>query len=369
MAKEKKAKRKRNKFFYFFRIYELLLLIAGAYFLYRTYATLVEMDENDVNKRIETRLNKMSDSDIDSLFVYNENVESKEIARKNIRNYIASDAYDIKKKEKNHYAIVDKETNQHLFTVKFKTLKTINKLGLINYDILEDDGFEKVEGAEFYHTKIVAPSDYTIYVNDKEIEASDSIAYEDFSDAYNYVDIGSTNTYILNNLTMIPEIVIQDGDETIDFDYSENIEIKSNREVFDTLEDAGVDFDALSFCANWALFMTDDLNNQDPLHGYDLLAPYFIDGSDMQNRAYQWATETDITFTSIHTLLDPPFTDIFVGNVIKYNHNAYSVDVRFDKNMLLETNETRVDHFNNRLFIIEYDGVWKVINMQGVKDE
>ena len=363
-----KKKRKKNKFFYFFIVYVLLLIALGAYFLHRVRATLIEMDKNDVDNVIASSLENLTDEEIDSLFVYNDVVETTEESRNNIRAYFNSDAYEIMKKEKNVYAIVDKERKEPIFFLKLKTLKSINKLGLINYDILEYDGVEAIEGVEFYHLKITAPSDYTITVNGYDVEPNSKSSFNDFKDAYEFVDIGSTDVYEFRNLTKQPSISIKDGDKDIAFEYSDDIKLTQETATYNSLEEAGVNFDVLTFCENWSKFMTDDIDEDAADHGYYIFANDLISGSEFQQKAYQWGTSIDITFTSIHELLNPPFTNVSVSNVVEYNSSAYSVDVVFDKNMLLEGGEGRVDHFNNRIFLIYYDGGWKVINMQGLKD-
>ena len=369
MTQVKKKKRKKNKFYYFFIVYVILLIALGAYFLYSVQATLKEMDENEVDKVIANSIENLSDADIDSLFVFNEEVETLDEARSNVRAYLNSDAYEIKNKDKNEFAVVDKERNEPMFMLVLKTIKSVNKLGLINYDILEMDHVEAIEGVEFYHTKITAPSDYTITVNGNEVEPSSQASFDDFKDAYNFVDIGSTDVYEFHNLTKLPEISIKDGDEDVSFEYSEDIKLTKQTKEYGSLEEAGVNFDVLTFCENWSKYMTNDIDEEAADHGYYVFANDLVNGSEFQQKAYQWGTSIDITFTSIHTLLNPPFTNVSVSNVVEYNSSAYSVDVVFDKNMLLEGGEGRVDHFSNRIFLIYYDGGWKVINMQGLKDE
>ncbi|MBR5730986.1 MAG: hypothetical protein IKX89_03435, partial [Firmicutes bacterium] len=77
-----------------------------------------------------------------------------------------------------------------------------------------------------------------------------------------------------------------------------------------------------------------------------------------------WATNVDITFVSDHTLKNPAFTDEAVTKVVKYNDDAISVDVYMRMHMRLKTGVDRNPTFNSTLYLVRYEGTWRVVNIR-----
>ena len=101
--------------------------------------------------------------------------------------------------------------------------------------------------------------------------------------------------------------------------------------------------------------MTQDLTGAN--NGYGQLSPYLIKGSYLQDVAWQWATGIDITFTSSHTLKDPPFQVENVSNYVVYSENCFSCDIRLEKKMVLsKTGEEVDDVINSTFYFVKYDG-------------
>ena len=98
--------------------------------------------------------------------------------------------------------------------------------------------------------------------------------------------------------------------------------------------------------------------------GFYTLTPNLIEGTAIYQRAYNWATQVDITFTSFHTLDKDTFTDIKVDNYIVYNEHAFSVDVYLKKHMTLNDGQKRTDVMNDRFYYAYYDGAYRLINMK-----
>lgn len=106
--------------------------------------------------------------------------------------------------------------------------------------------------------------------------------------------------------------------------------------------------DVLEAAQTWSLFMTTDKT-------FAQLSPYLLRGSYQYDMAYKYAHSIDITFTSIHTLRDPAFTDSAVGNYVRIADNCFSVDIRFVKHMHLSNGMDVDDAMNDRFYFVYYD--------------
>ena len=76
----------------------------------------------------------------------------------------------------------------------------------------------------------------------------------------------------------------------------------------------------LDIAEKWSLFMSNDLE-------FSVLANYLIPGSFQYNAANTYNSSVDKTFTSPHTLLDPPFRNEEVRNFVRLSDNCFAVDI------------------------------------------
>ena len=88
----------------------------------------------------------------------------------------------------------------------------------------------------------------------------------------------------------------------------------------------------------------------------------------MYQRAYSWATNVDITFTSIHTLDKDTFTNTKVSNWTVYNENAFSVEVYLEKNMTLIDGQKKKDVLHDIFYYVYYDGAYRLVHMKSVTE-
>lgn len=135
------------------------------------------------------------------------------------------------------------------------------------------------------------------------------------------------------------------------------------------LKDAGV----MEFAKNWSLFMTNDLIGH--TNGLGVISKYLIYDSYLYNVARKWATGIDITFTSIHTLYNPPFENEKVYNFISYSEDCFSCDVYLVKKMHIANGKDVDDELLRRLYFVKYDATndnkdnpeWVVADMTGAQ--
>ena len=223
-----------------------------------------------------------------------------------------------------------------------------------------------------YSYEITIPSDYKLFINNKEVSDSD-IAKEgdngELERLTKYVSISKTKTYEINNLVYEPKIKIVDAsDSIIKYEIKNNkIVINDNFKEIKSLEDAKKyikdDFNILELAENYSLFLTNDLGGS--YHGLYKLTPYLIKDSYMYEMAYGWATQVDITFVSNHSLKNPPFTNEEVKNFVIYNDDAFSVEVYLEKNMVVR-GEERKDIMHDRLYFVYYEGGYKLVDMKSI---
>lgn len=108
------------------------------------------------------------------------------------------------------------------------------------------------------------------------------------------------------------------------------------------------EIDVLGVAQTWSLFLTTDRT-------FSQLSPYLLRGSYQYEVAYKFAHSIDITFTSIHTLLSPAFTDNSVSNFVRITDNCFSVDISFVKHMHLDNGMYVDDAMHDRFYFVYYD--------------
>ena len=190
---------------------------------------------------------------------------------------------------------------------------------------------------------------------------------KEYSEAYDKISLPYQNHYKITNLTQKPKITVKDKENSVNvtnenssyyaLDY---FNTNDSEKAFEKLTNK--DFDPLEFAKKWSLFLTADLGGE--RYGLYKLTPNLIEGTSIYKRAYNWATQVDITFTSLHSLDKETFTNIKVDNYVVYNELAFSVDIYLEKNMTLINGEKRVDVINDTFYFAYYDGAYRLISMK-----
>ncbi len=227
------------------------------------------------------------------------------------------------------------------------------------------------------YIKILAMESYTVTVDGASVPASAVILsenpdYEHFAD---YVDS-------LPKLATYDIAVLRDGADISVFDKSgAEIEYDSALHVLDLTvvtsdaqvpESVAAEVNVLKIAEDWSRLMSKDLAGS--AYGFYNYAPNLIEGSYLYNVAWKWVNSIDITFTSIHTLLNPPFTDEEVRNFTWITDNCFSVDISFVKQMRLGDGREIGDPMNSRFHFVKYDSTndsvynptWKLVNIKEI---
>lgn len=221
--------------------------------------------------------------------------------------------------------------------------------------------YDKNDLPTFTDYKVVVPSNYTIQGKEAvPVSAATLEADSTLKSVKEYCpEIPDTATYIISIMSETPDFQILDN-------YGDPVEFQmENRKVTlkgqagkDTLP-MNVDIDPMNVAKMWSNFMTQDLAGA--TNGYGTMAQYLIDGSYLQDVAKKWATGPDITFSSKHTLENPPFHTEKIGNFVVYSDNCFSCDVRLEKTMhLTRTGATVENVLNDTFYFVKHNGSWKL---------
>ena len=133
-------------------------------------------------------------------------------------------------------------------------------------------------------------------------------------------------------------------------------------------DEIAAEIDVLAVAKRWSLFMTKDLEGA--AYGFYNISKDLIEGSPLYDSARRWVNSIDITFTSLHTLGNPPFSEESAANFTRLSENSFYVDVVLVKDMYV--NGALVpDTMNNRLYFVKYDStddgienpIWKLADM------
>lgn len=236
-------------------------------------------------------------------------------------------------------------------------LRSLTPLNVEIGDILGNSvPYDQSNLPTFTDYRVTIPVNYTIQgVETVPVEAASLEPIEELKYVKEYCpEVPDTATYVLRLLTDEPDFQILDASgNPVDYTLeNRSVTIAGEFAGQDTLP-LSVDIDPLEVAKLWSLFMTQDLTGSN--NGYGQLSPYLIKGSYLQDVAYQWATGIDITFTSSHTLKDPPFQVETVSNYVVYADTCFSCDIRLEKKMVLRTGEEVDDIINSTFYFVKYD--------------
>ncbi len=227
------------------------------------------------------------------------------------------------------------------------------------------------------HTVIRATDRYSVTVNSipASLEALTLWDDPDFAPLAEYTtDLPKAAEWEIAVLKSSAEIVVTspygkvyttDGAEGL-------LDLTNERGAEDIPPDIAAEVDALHIAKQWSLFVSKDLQGNQ--NGLSEIAKYLIPDSYQYEIAHAYATGTDISFTSKHTMKSPPFSEENAANYKRLSDNCFCVDVYFKKHMILYYGEEIVDTMHERLFFVKYDDpadegdspAWKLASMKEI---
>lgn len=360
-------------------IWFLLLLIASEACLIYVSTTLKMYEKGNIEGYMTSLIKDMKTAskvgNINKYLSYNK-VESK---------YEKNSSFEEEYKElfnesKLSYKKNDKESTYDIYAddtmIASVTLdsKKVRRLGILSFEEYSIKEIETYSKNGIYNIDVYVNSNYDLYINDIKVSDDDLLSKEEikeYSEVYDKVDLPYENHYKITNLTKKPKIKVMNGNNEVKVTNEKSnyygvtyFKTDDKDAAFEKLTNK--DYDPLTFAKNWSLFLTADLPGE--RYGLYTLTPNLVEGTALYKRAYSWATNVDITFTSMHTLDKDTFTNVKMNGFTVYNENAFSVDIYLEKNMTLVNGEKRVDTLNDTFYYAYIDGAYRLITMKSKGD-
>lgn len=360
-------------------IWFLLLLIASEACLIYVSTTLKMYEKGNIEGYMTSLIKDMKTAskvgNINKYLSYNK-VESKyeknSSFEEGYKELFNESKLSYKKNDKeNTYDIYADDTMIASVTLDSKKVRRLGILSFEEYSIKEIETYSK---NGIYNIDVYVNSNYDLYINDIKVSDDDLLSKEEikeYSEVYDKVDLPYENHYKITNLTKKPKIKVMSGNDEIKVTNEKStyygvsyFKTDDKDAAFEKLTNK--DYDPLTFAKNWSLFLTADLPGE--RYGLYTLTPNLVEGTALYKRAYSWATNVDITFTSMHTLDKDTFTNVKMNGFTVYNENAFSVDIYLEKNMTLVNGEKRVDTLNDTFYYAYIDGAYRLITMKSKGD-
>ena len=360
-------------------IWFLLLLIASEACLIYVSTTLKMYEKGNIEGYMTSLIKDMKTAskvgNINKYLSYNK-VESKYE-----KNSSFEEGYkELFNESKLSYKKNDKESTYDIYAddtmIASVTLdsKKVRRLGILSFEEYSIKEIETYSKNGIYNIDVYVNSNYDLYINDIKVSDDDLLSKEEikeYSEVYDKVDLPYENHYKITNLTKKPKIKVMNGNDEVKVTNEKSnyygvtyFKTDDKDAAFEKLTNK--DYDPLTFAKNWSLFLTADLPGE--RYGLYTLTPNLVEGTALYKRAYSWATNVDITFTSMHTLDKETFTNVKMNGFTVYNENAFSVDIYLEKNMTLVNGEKRVDTLNDTFYYAYIDGAYRLITMKSKGD-
>ena len=222
------------------------------------------------------------------------------------------------------------------------------------------------------HFKVKADENHTVMVEGKETpqEIRTLVKNADYAFLESYVEglpmLGEWEIAILKEN---PDWTIRDASGAVVQPVADaagslySVEVKTEQEVPEAI---AKEVDVLANAKKWSLFMSRDLE-------FSAMSPMLLKDSYQYEVARKYATGVDITFTSPHTLKNPPFTEEKVTNFVQITPDCFSVDISFVKHMSVGLGKPVDDAMNDRFFYVkEKEGgkeAWKLAGMKEIVND
>ena len=360
-------------------IWFLLLLIASEACLIYVSTTLKMYEKGNIEGYMTSLIKDMKTAskvgNINKYLSYNK-VESKYE-----KNSSFEEGYkELFNESKLSYKKSDKESTYDIYAddtmIASVTLdsKKVRRLGILSFEEYSIQEIETYSKNGIYNIDVYVNSNYDLYINDIKVSDDDLLSKEEikeYSEVYDKVDLPYENHYKITNLTKKPKIKVMNGNDEVKVTNEKSnyygvtyFKTDDKDAAFEKLTNK--DYDPLTFAKNWSLFLTADLPGE--RYGLYTLTPNLVEGTALYKRAYSWATNVDITFTSMHTLDKDTFTNVKMNGFTVYNANAFSVDIYLEKNMTLVNGEKRIDTLNDTFYYAYIDGAYRLITMKSKGD-
>ena len=215
---------------------------------------------------------------------------------------------------------------------------------------------------------ITAPDNYSVFINGVKLDSRELTGNVTQIDALKYaaeyVTVPQLVEYKVDGLLSEPEVTIynnQGGQVMFETEDNGNI-------VIDTFMTSAIEPElsatVLQNAKNYSNFFSKDLdgcsNSVAPIAYMFPADSYYLELAENYRLNDMW-------MYSAHQA--PVFANETVSNYIVYTPELFSVEVYFEKNMVLTLNgEARQDIVNSRYYYAYIDGSWLIVDMQSVTE-
>ncbi len=262
-------------------------------------------------------------------------------------------------------------------TVSYK-IASIKKPEIYIADLPGNSVLYKEDGEyKFKEYKITIPTNFTLMgkevIDLSQSKITDIDEYKSIAEYF--PDMPKSAAYDI--------FVMENGEQSLKIldNNGENVDISHMGEVINITAQNGSSYmpsnidnppDPMEIAKLWSLFLTNDLKGNK--HGFDKISPYLFEGTKQYESAEAWATGIDITFTSVHSLSDPPFTREEIGNFVAYGQHCFSCDILLEKPLHVSTGDL-TDILHSRFYFgyLEDENTgephWGILDIVGIEGE
>ena len=233
--------------------------------------------------------------------------------------------------------------------------------------------YEGGNNLDLTYISVNAPGNYSITVDGKSVpeEASEEIENVSLNNIRPFdPSVPQYYSYCIAVLKKDAAVEIRDlFGKTVEYDKEmTTLDLTESNGLTAVPANIASEVDVLAIAKRWSLFMTKDLAGES--YGFYNMSTDLVEGSPLYDSAKRWVGSIDITFTSNHTLANPPFSQESVTNFTYLSESSFYVDVILVKDMYV-LGAIVPDTMDNRLYFVKYDDtedgidnpVWKLADM------
>ena len=228
------------------------------------------------------------------------------------------------------------------------------------------DSVKAVYGTGDKGVTITAPDTYSVFINGVKLDSRELTGnitqIEELKYAAEYVSVPQLVEYKAEGLLNEPEVTVYNNQgELVMYTPDENGNITIDTFTTSPI-DSGLSAAVLQNAKNYSNYFSKDIdgcsNSVAPIAYMFPADSYYLELAENYRKNDMWMYSAHET---------PVFTNEMVSNYIVYTPELFSVEVYFEKNMVLKLNgENRQDITNSRYYYANIDGNWVIVDMQSV---
>lgn len=369
---KRKSKKSKRRFWFGYRIYVGVLVLLIVIMCFAVWNTMKKYEKAQPEYVVEEVVNRLEEGNLSDLkntvgqgnkFEKGEDISDEflELVKgKELTYRLSSESYDSLAPE--YDVLSGKET---VAKITLKSIKEKKKMAILVLSEWEVTGVTPVMAAGNYQITVTAPSNYKVAINGVELSADekkgDAKAYEGFDYVAEYVEAPSYQKYRVKELSKLPELSINGVivDSSLIKNDNGKLSYKCDYEVSEI--PAELSEYVVEAAKTYSNFFSRDLpgcyDSTDCIQHLFPIGSYYITMAENYRQQDMWTY-------SRHDV-PPEFNNVTVANYVSYSDKCFSVDVSFDKSIILWINgETRIDKSRQKYFYVNIDGKWLIADMR-----